>query len=239
MNPEIPALLDSLENLGRVSETYNSVVPELTRLLRNTVTTTNTFQSKEDQIQALFDDVAGFSGTAEQFLRQNGDNIITLSNQGARILPLFERYSPQFPCFLDGAVQSIPRNESAFRNKTLHIILETLPRQPRGYNPGDLPQNADRRGPFPYCNLLYKAMRGGFNQENLPPNALVPQIRDGVNYPLAKRAAVGDAVVGTEDEQRTIDLLAAPVLGVPSSEVPDLTTLLLGPLARGKAVGLG
>jgi phospholipid/cholesterol/gamma-HCH transport system substrate-binding protein len=243
MNPELPALLESLDNLGEVARTYDSVVPELTRLLRNTVKTTNTFESKEDQIQALFDDVAGFSGTAEAFLRQNGDNLITLSRQGTEILPVFARYSSQFPCFLDGIVTAIPRNASAFRDRTLHIILETLPRQPRGYDPRDLPVNADDRGPFPYCDIMYDAIRGRYGQHNLPPDSIVPNIQDGVDYPVGKRAAVGEAVsadpvVGTERQKRVIDVAASQVLGVPVTEVPDLATLLLGPLARGKAVGV-
>ena len=136
MNPEIPALVESLRQLGEVSGVYESVVPDLTRMLRNTVTTTQTFESKEDEIQALFDDVAGFSGTAEEFLKTNGDNMVTLADQGRQILPVLAKHSPAFECFLAGAVASIHPNEEAFRDKTLHIILETLPRQPRGYNPG-------------------------------------------------------------------------------------------------------
>ncbi|WP_148572854.1 MCE family protein [Nocardioides caldifontis] len=236
LNPEIPALLETLTDLGSVSQTYESVVPELTRLLRNTVRTTNTFESEEDRIQALFDDVAGFSGTAREFLEANGDNLIRLSEQGQQILPLLERYAPQFPCFLDGAVELIPREAEAFRNKTLHIYVETLPHQPRGYNPDDRPVNGDRRGPFPFCELLYDAMEGKYGQHRLPPRAIVPDINDGVEYPVGKRVAPGDAVVGTEDEQQVIDRLAAPVLDVPPTEVPDLATLLLGPLARGQGV---
>jgi phospholipid/cholesterol/gamma-HCH transport system substrate-binding protein len=237
MNPEIPALIESLDRLGSVSATYESVVPELTRVLRNTVKTTNTFESKEDQVQALFNDVAGFSGTTEAFLDQNGDNIVTLADQGRQILPLIARYSPQFRCFLRGAVEAIPRNEEAFRGKTLHIILETVP-QPRGYTPADKPANADNRGSFPYCDLLYKAINGGYNQDNLPPDAFVPRINDGVKYPIKprQRAPIGDAVVGTASEQAQLDIAVAPVLGVTPDRVPDLATLLLGPLARGMQV---
>ncbi len=243
INPEIPGLIDNITQLGGVSEVYESVVPELTRLLRNTVKTTNTFESKEDEIQALFDDVAGFSGTAETFLRQNGDNMITLSRQGTEILPVFARYSPEFPCFLDGIVTAIPRNASAFRDRMLHIILEPLPRQPRGYDPRDLPVNADNRGPFPYCDIMYASIRGEYGQHNLPPDSIVPNIQDGVDYPVGKRAAVGEAVsadpvVGTDQQKRVIDVAASQVLAVPVTEVPDLATLLLGPLARGKAVGV-
>lgn len=238
INPEIPALIESLDNLGGVSATYESVVPELTRLLRNTVKTTNTFESKEDEVQALFDDVAGFSGTAETFLRQNGDNMIRLADQGAQIFPLLAKHSPAFRCFLRGAVASIPRNESAFRDKTLHIKLETLAKQPRGYQPRDRPQFADDRGAFPFCADLDRGINGVYNQNNLIPKRLVPDIRTGVDYdPLfRKRAAIGDAVVGTEAEQAVLDTAAAAVLGVPVEDVPDLATLLVGPLARGHEV---
>jgi phospholipid/cholesterol/gamma-HCH transport system substrate-binding protein len=238
LNPELPAFIENVTQLGQVSEVYESVVPEVARLLRNSVTTGNTFQDREEQISALFDNVAGFSQTAQAFLERNGDNMITLADQGAQILPLVARYSPEFQCFIHGMVAQIHPNEQAFRNKTLHIILETLPKQPRGYNVNDLPQFADHRGAFPYCSELYAAINGRYGQNNLIPERLIPEIQDGVDYPVGKRAAVGDAVMGTEAEQSVIDLAASPVLGVPVGEVPDLATLLLGPIARGMEVNV-
>jgi phospholipid/cholesterol/gamma-HCH transport system substrate-binding protein len=236
MNPQIPAFIDNVTQLGQVSEVYESVVPELARLLRNSVVTGNTFKDREEQITTLFNDVAGFSATTQAFLERNGDNMIRLADQGAQILPLLARYSPEYQCFLKGVVAEIPRNEQAFRNKTLHIVLEQLPRQPRGYNVNDRPEFADSRGPFPYCAEMYAAINGRYDQQHLIPERLIPEIRDGVDYPLGKRAPVGDAVVGTESEQTVIDVAAAPVLGVPVEDVPDLTTLLLGPMARGMEV---
>ena len=238
LNPRIPALIDSLDKLGKVSDVYRSVVPELSNLLRNTVTTTNTFESREAQVKALFDDVAGFSNTAQDFLQQNGDNIVTLADQGRRILPLLARYSPEYKCFLAGTVASIHPNEEAFRNKILHIVLETLPKQPRAYNPSDQPSMNDHRGPFPYCKLMYAAINGRYGQNNLPPDSIVPKLRDGTNYavPLGKRAAVGDAVIGTAENKSVLNMAAATVLQVPVGQVPDVASLLLGPLAQGKAV---
>ena len=139
-NPKMPALLDSIDKLGKVSAVYNSVIPDLTVLLRNTVKTTGTLEEKETQLRALFTDVAGFSDTAEAFLQKNGDNMIRLANQGQQILPMVARYAPEFECLFRGIVGAIPRQEETFRNKTLHITLELLARQPRGYNTADLPQ---------------------------------------------------------------------------------------------------
>ena len=44
-------------------------------------------------------------------------------------------------------------------------------------------------------------------------------------------------LAGSAEEQQVIDSLVAPVMGVPADRVPDLVTLLFGPMARGTAVG--
>ncbi len=238
-NPQIPLLVDDLRKLGSVSETYSQVVPELADLLRNSVTTGNTFVEKEQKVQALFDDVAAFSSTSRDFLEQNGANIIRLSRQGQEQLPLFAKYAPEYPCLLKGIVGVLPRQEQAFRGYTLHINLETLPRQPRGFDPGDDPQYADHRGTV---NLgdCEAAIHDRWGQHNLPPTRLVPKIRDGVNYPLGKRVAPGFDVTsgyaGTSAERSVVNSIAAPVLGVPAGRVPDVASLLFAPLARGTEV---
>jgi hypothetical protein len=101
-----------------------------------------------------------------------------------------------------------------------------------------MPRYADNRGPFPYCNLMFKSMRGGFSQNNLPPDRLVPKIQDGVNYPVAKRVPVGDAVGGTLQERTLVNAIASPLMKTHVDDVPDVTTLLLGPLVRGTEVNV-
>ena len=119
-------------------------LPELATVLRNSVKTGHTFVEKEAKVQALFDDVAGFSSTSKDFLEQNGSNIIRLSKQGQAQLPLFAKYAPEYPCLLKGIVGAIPLEAEAFRGYTLHINLEPLPRQPRGYTAADRPAYAER-----------------------------------------------------------------------------------------------
>jgi phospholipid/cholesterol/gamma-HCH transport system substrate-binding protein len=244
-NPKIPLLVDDLRKLGSVSEVYRDVVPEIANLLRNSVTTGETFVAKEQKIQALFSDVAAFSSTSKDFLEQNGDNIIRLGEQGAAQLPVFEKYAPEYPCLLGGIVDVLPRQEEAFRGYTLHINLETLPRQPRGYTPADAPANGDKRGPIDLqdCN---DAVNGRYDQGNLPPDALVPQLNTGVQYPVGKRVApfgetgidLTSGFAGTRAERSVVNSVAAPALGVPGDQVPDVVSLLLGPIARGAEVTL-
>jgi phospholipid/cholesterol/gamma-HCH transport system substrate-binding protein len=178
-------------------------------------------------------------------LETNGDNIIRLSKQGQAQLPLFAKYAPEYPCLLNGIVGAIPREAQAFRDYTLHINLEVLPKQPRGYNTGDAPVNGEHgehAAPLDQCNA---AIHGVYGQKNLPPDSLVPPIKDGVNYgaPLGKkRAATGfdltSGYSGSASEKGVVRSLASPALGVPGDQVPDLATLLFAPMARGTEVSV-
>jgi len=240
MNPQIPLLINDLNKLATVSDTYDAVVPDLANLLRNSVTTGNTFVQKEAKVQALFDDVASFSSTSQDFLEQNGQNIIRLSRQGQAQLPLFAKYSPEYPCLLKGIVGTIPREAGAFRGYTLHINLETLRNQPTGYSPDEQPKYDAHNGP--HCSALPNPP---YSQANPGPQPAVHQVHDGVKGGHGKfrpRAATGFDVTsgysGTAAERSVVDAFAAPVMGVPTDDVPDVASLLFGPLARGTEVSV-
>ena len=71
--------------------------------------------------------------------------------------------------------------------------------------------------------LFRDAMRGRYDQDNLPPGRLVPELQTGVEYPLGKRTAPGFDVssgfAGTAAEHELVRSIAAPVLGTSSDEV--------------------
>lgn len=241
-NPQLPLLIDDLRKLARVSDDYAAVMPDVARLLRNSVTTGNTFVEKEQKIQALFQDVAGFSSTSKDFLEQNGDNIIRLGEVSVPQLDLYEQYSAEYPCLLEGMSSWIPRMNSGWRGHTLHINLETLPKQPTGYSPADDPEYGADNGP--HCETLPAPP---YSQGNPGPQPAPATVDDGVESGHNKhRAATGPALgydvtsgwSGTAAERSVVDSIAAPVMGVPADEVPDVATLLFGPLARGAEVNL-
>lgn len=242
-NPQIPALVEDLRLLAEVSDVYRAAIPDAARLLRNSVTSGNTFIEKEQKIQALFADVAAFSSTSKDFLEANGDNIIRLGQLGARQLPLYAKYAPEYPCLFYGIVKAAPRQAETFRGYTLHINLETLPKQPRGYGVQDDAVYADKRGPIDEEQCWKGYREEAWNQNNLPPRSLVPDINDGVDEPTGKgRTApsvdVSSGFAGTTAERDVVNSVAAPVLGVPVDSVPDVASLLFGPLARGMEVEL-
>ena len=235
MNPQVPALVEDLRLLAKVSGTYADVAPQIAETLRNTVKTGNTMVSREAKLHAFLQDVTSFSGTAKTFLDNNGSNIVRLGQLSKPQLELLNRYSPEFPCLLRGLVDQAPRLASTFRGFVFHIDLITLPRQPRGYTAKDVPVLGADNGP---------------NCVGLPnppvPLRNVPNLNDGVDGLQrgdAQRtapqidAASRNAAAG-EAEKALFGALTAPVLGVPADQVPDLTTLLFGPLAAGTEVSM-
>jgi phospholipid/cholesterol/gamma-HCH transport system substrate-binding protein len=240
MNPKIPLLVDDLGKLATVSDTYAAVTPELATVLRNSVKTGNTFVEKEAKVQALFRDVAGFSSTSKDFLEQNGQNIIRLSQQGQAQLPLYAKYAPEYPCLLKGMVNWAPHMKQAYRNYTLHINLEVLPNHPTGYTAAEQPRYGARNGP--HCERLPNPP---YNQDNLTPQPPVSAVDDGVKGGHGKfrpRSATGfdltSGYAGTASERTLVNAFAAPAMGVAEDDVPDLAALLFAPIARGTEVSM-
>ena len=239
-NPQLPALVEDLRLTAEVSDIYADVLPEVGQILRDQITTLGTLETREDTLNALFNDVSAFSVSAEDFLRTNGDNLIRLGEVSLPQVRTFAKYSPQFACLTKGIVNAGKLQAEAFRNFTLHIVLETLPNQPRAYNVNDKPRYGEDRGPT--CLNLPNPP---WNQDN--PVRAQPNMDDGVDEPTGKgtsRVAPGpwfrssEGYAATPGEADLLRELLAPGLGVSSADVPDLGPLLLGPLARGAEVSM-
>lgn len=246
LNPQIPALVEDLRLTAQVSDIYADVLPEVGTILANTVTSTTTLEDRETQLTALFTNVSNFSDSARTFLDDNEDNLIRLGEVSAAQLRVLSRYSTEFPCLLKGIVTAGEYQAEAFRGFTLHIVLETLPNQPRPYGPQDKPELGEDRGPS--CINLPNPPGSQSN-----PVRRQPDFKDGVDEPTGKgtsRVATGYAGIdtslfgipgyaGSVAERDLLRELLAPGLGTTAADVPDLGALLVGPLARGATVSLG
>ena len=235
LNPQIPALVEDLRLTAQVSDIYADVLPEVGTILQNTVTTTGTLEDRSKQLDALFTNVSNFSASARTFLDANESNLIRLGDVSAAQLRVLSRYSSEFPCLLKGIVKAGALQAEAFRGFTLHIVLETLPNQPRPYNQNDVPVYGDDRG----ANCINLPNPPG-SQQN--PVRRQPDFVDGIDEPTGKgtdRAGTGYSYVGSPAENDLLRDLLAPGLGVASSDVPDLGLLLVSPMARGATVSLG
>ncbi|MEV7430141.1 MCE family protein [Nocardioides sp. NPDC092400] len=239
INPQIPQLVEDLRLTAEVSQVYSDVLPEVGSILEDTVLTTGTLEDREDKLNALFDDVTTFSGTARGFLDENEENLIELGEVSEPFLRALSRYSTDFPCLLRGIVNAGKRQAEAFRGFELHIVLETLPNQPRPYGPEDKPVFNDDRGPSSCLHLPNPP----WNQDN--PVRHQPDFNDGVDEATGKgtsRVAPGylggPGYAGSEAESVVLKSLLAPGLGTTTESVDDLGPLLVAPMARGAEVSV-
>jgi phospholipid/cholesterol/gamma-HCH transport system substrate-binding protein len=241
VNPQIPDIIDDLRLTADVSDLYADVMPEIATILRNTITTTQTLESRDAKVHALYTDVAAFSDTSHDFLVENGDNLIRLGEVSTAQLRVFAKYAPEYPCLTGGIVNAGKLQAEAFRGFTLHIVLEQLPTQPRGYNASDQPRFGETRGP----NCL-NLPTPPWSQAN--PVRHQPNMDDGIDQPTGKgtsRVAPGYSYrtsgfgfAGSSAETGMLNSLLGPTLGVSARDVPDLGALLVAPMARGAEVSL-
>jgi phospholipid/cholesterol/gamma-HCH transport system substrate-binding protein len=235
LNPQVPALVEDLRLLSKVTGVYADVAPQIAATLRNTVKTGNTLLTKEDKLNAFFKDVSSFSDTSKSFLDANGNNIVRLGQLSEPQTKLLARYAPEYPCLLKGLVDQAPMLASTFRGFVFHIDLITLPRQPRGYGPQDTQVYGADNGPA--CL--------GLPNPKVPFRG-TPNFADGVEglqrgdaQRTAPRIDTASTNAAAGPAQKALfNALTAPVLGIPADEVPDLTTLLFGPLVAGTEVSM-
>ncbi len=225
LNPHMPSLKEDIARFADVTEVYGDAAPDLMRILRNSVTTSRTLVEQQDRLAEGLRTTTTVARTAEEFFDENGDRLITLGRVSRPTLALFARYSPEYPCLLDGLVKQEKASEEAFRGGQMHITLEFVRPRP-AYRPGEEPRYAERSGP---------------DCRGLPgPPVPAPDVRldDGTSPTAASGLPGGAGVSATAAEQRAVGSLVAPVLGVPADRVPAVATLLFGPMARGTAVSI-
>jgi phospholipid/cholesterol/gamma-HCH transport system substrate-binding protein len=252
LNPHVPKLMDALAKLTQVADLYGDATPDLVRALRNLTITGNTVVEKQKQLQQFFVDVQNLSTTGDTFLKANEDRVIRLGQVTRPVLDLLERYSPEVPCFLQVMTETAPILNDTFRDGRLNINLELITNQPTPYEPNEKPVYADHRGPT--CvgrNYSVPGEKPGpYNQENPAPyvtgdDGVIGDHTKNQRFPLDlkwNRAMPGFAMdtqgVGSPAEQKVIDSVVGPEMGVAANDVPDLTTLMVGPLLRGGQVNL-
>ncbi len=229
LNPELPTIQKDLAGLADVSTIYAEAAPDLVRMLRNFAVTASTIRDRSQAYAGFLAGTAGFATTTRALLDENGDRIIQLAAVGRPTLELLARYSPEYPCLLQGLAQSNDFIGKTFANGELHITLEVT-RARSGYRPGEEPAWGEHRGPRCYGlpnpprpwpgNRFRDGTKGDGSASPVPSFLLDPQ----------------SGTSGSREEQGVVDALLAPQMGVAARDVPDVATLLFGPMARGTAV---
>ncbi|MGZ6827821.1 MAG: MCE family protein [Mycobacteriales bacterium] len=229
LNPALPTLGADLQGVADLANTTADVSPQLLTVLDNLSASSRNLVDEKPALDGFLTSTNGFAADAQQVLAANEQRLVTLARDSQPSLALFGRYSPEFPCFLKGLADYEPIVEKSFGglDPGLHITLE--PTQDNGgYAPGQEPKYRDGRAP--YCNGL--------------PHPKVPQgdtsFDDGYRTSTTPTGSVAASryLAPTSGSGAVLSAVTAPVLGVPASQVPDLVSLLFGPLAGGSTVGL-
>ncbi|MEZ0577940.1 MCE family protein [Nocardioides sp. MH1] len=229
INPQIPALVDDLRLTAKTADIYADILPQVADILDDTIVTTGTLEEKEATLNAALRDITAFADTARGFLDRNGDLIREANELTTQQLEVLARYSKEFPCVFGALTNIQPRIAQSFRGFELHIVLETIPNQPRRYNVNDKPHFGDTRGPN-----CYNLPSPPWDQEH--PYQNPPNFDDGVDEPTGKgtdRVAPGFdrdplGYRGTPGDVSVLRSMLKQAYGDPASS--DLGVLLAGPI---------
>ena len=233
LNPQLETLEKDITGLADVSEVYADAAPDLVAMLRSFSVSARTVVAKQKAFAGFLAGTAGFATTTRDFLSENEQRIIQVAAVGRPTLEVLATYAPEYPCLLRGLAQSNDSIGRAFANGELHITLEVVRSRP-AYRPGEEPRWGETRGPrcyglpSPPVPFPGNAFDDGTSKAG-SASAALPRSLAGLVDPTSGRA-------GTAEEQAVVDALVAPQLGRPADDVPDLATLLFGPMARGTAV---
>ncbi|EFE69707.1 MCE family protein [Streptomyces viridosporus] len=223
-NPHLPTLNRDLKHLVKVSHVYADAAPDIITALTDFTTTSGTLAEQE---AAYAGTLGATTRTAEDmtaFLRQNEKNIIRLSATSRPTLELLAEYAPSFPCTLRTLAEFVPAMDKALGKGTdrpgIHVDVTAVPAR-GAYLPGrDTPVYGAGGGPrcpsVPYLGSLAR--------------------------PAAQAAAAADQDLGPANSPQENDLvneLLAPAAGRHPGDLPDWSSLLVGPAYRGTEVTLG
>jgi phospholipid/cholesterol/gamma-HCH transport system substrate-binding protein len=252
INPHLPALQHDLRAVVGVARTYEEAAGPLLQVLGDLTVTANTIVQREQQLSAFLGDVAGVADATHDLLARNETNIIRVNKVNRGVIELLAKYAPEYPCFFRGYAGLVPRIHDALpdklpgsdrKNKSAAVVIEFVPSFPTHTYPLDLPEFKDTRGPncygLPNPPLSQPRIQFQDGTEDDPrfANAGVGARSSAVS-PLPTGYSPGMGAAGTAEETAAMSSLLGPVLGIPSAQVPDLATLLFGPMGRGATVNL-
>jgi virulence factor Mce-like protein len=260
INKVLPQLEADIPKLADFADTYNSAAGDLLSVLDNLSVTNRTLVDQKEQLRRTFTVVGSSSDTLAGFLTTNEQNLISLAKTSEPVLGVFARYSPEYPCLLNGLARFDPIISSAFGAPgspylRLNVTVNMPQRNP--YQPGDQPQYVANSGPS--CRGLtnidaiiaaaqsgkyycpYPAPDGVTSPDNPSGN---PQCLGGSGSasPSAPSAQTGQSVptslVGSTSELDFVKSILGYQTGQPPQQVPDLSAATLAPVLRGTQVNL-
>ncbi|GAA1851416.1 MCE family protein [Actinomadura bangladeshensis] len=228
LNPEVPALTRNLEELAKFTQHASDAAPDLIQALTDFTATSRTIAEQRTALATLYDAVSGSSADLQRFLDANSGNIIALATESRGSLEVMRRYAPAAPCTFRTLAGFIPKMNEVLGKGTdehgVHGVVVPLENKGR-YIPGkDAPRYDGGDGP--HCPSV--PYLGTANGVRVLPAGGVP----------GKGGAAGGGLgpANSASENDLVNELAGPSLDEVPEELPDWSSVLVGPIYRGTEV---
>jgi hypothetical protein len=136
--------------LADFADTYDAAADDLLAVLDNLAVTNTTLVDQSEQLRRTFTVGESSARVTAGFLETNERNLISLAATSRPVLGVFAKYSPSYPCMLEGLTRAAPLTTESFGGDgdpalNLNIVVSFPPRNP--YVPGDQPEYLDTSGP--------------------------------------------------------------------------------------------
>ena len=150
INTVLPELQADIGLLADFADTYDSAADDLLGVLDNLAITNTTIVDQQEQLRRTFTVGDSAAATTAGFLEVNEQNIISMAASSRPVLGVFAKYSPSYPCILEGLTRAAPLTTESFGGDgdpalNLNLTIVFPPRNP--YVPGDQPEYLDQSGP--------------------------------------------------------------------------------------------
>ncbi|MGI8678051.1 MAG: MCE family protein [Jatrophihabitans sp.] len=245
INPHTKKLVDDLKQLGQVALEYNDVAPDIFASLQNLQTSAKTVVQKRQNLDTLLTTGSDTSVVLQGFLDQNKQRLIRVSDQGAKVFPLLEKYSPEFSCLLTGISHLNDLASKTVYDHQIHLSA-TIDTNVKKYTVGQQPHYLTNLGPncFGLPGNPTPTITGPDGHTKLfQIPAKYRCLNDGApltDDPCGKTgnnpSAAGYTALNSPQENALVNTLIAGELHTTPSGVPAAATVLAGPLLRGQQV---
>jgi virulence factor Mce-like protein len=150
VNTVLPELQQDISLVADFADTYDAAADDLLAVLDNLAVTNTTIVDQAEQLRRTFTVGESSARVTAGFLEANEHNLISVAATSRPVLGVFAKYSPSYPCMLEGLTRAAPLTTESFGGDgdpalNLNIVVSFPPRNP--YVPGDQPEYLDKSGP--------------------------------------------------------------------------------------------
>ena len=265
VNTVLPELQQDISLVADLADTYDAAADDLLAVLDNLAVTNTTIVDQAEQLRRTFTVGESSARVTAGFLETNERNLISVAATSRPVLGVFAKYSPSYPCMLEGLTRAAPLTTESFGGDgdpalNLNIVVSFPPRNP--YVPGDQPEYLDKSGPdcqglADIDGLIAASQAGDYYCPTPPADGVDSEDNPSTGNPVCLGGSGPDDVPdGTGDPNPSIgqslpyDLagstaeldLVRNILGYQTGRqaaaVSDLSASTLAPLLRGTQVML-